>query len=298
MIKHLSGNYETVEYVNNSSIILYDNQEDENYPVHWHNAVEIIMPLQNNFSVSTGNSTYILEERDMIIIPPGELHSLEAPENGRRLIFQCDNSVLSDVKALNGIMPLFSGALYISTRAEKEISAFIKKTMLDIYDEYFSESEIKEVRIYHLLLGLFIKLRENQIKQHENSLCLLAGKYSEHAEKIKMVLKYIDNNYMYDINLDELAEIAGYSKYHFSRLFKLYCSVSCVSYVNTKRVKSAEMLLLDPYLPITEIAMRSGFSSLTSFNRIFKEIKHCTPTEFKKLYCNSHIDSGFSANNI
>ena len=49
MIVHLNGDYETVDYVPNRSVLLYDNNEDEEYPLHWHNAIEIIMPLTNGF---------------------------------------------------------------------------------------------------------------------------------------------------------------------------------------------------------------------------------------------------------
>ena len=47
--------------------------------------------------------------------------------------------------------------------------------------------------------------------------------------------------------------------------------------------RAAELMLQDPALPVTEVAMQVGFKSLTTFNRCFKEIKHCTPTDFKKL---------------
>ena len=109
-------------------------------------------------------------------------------------------------------------------------------------------------------------------------------KIDEYSEKFGTVLKYIDNNYMYDITLEQLADVAGYSKYHFSRIFKQYNAMSYLQYINARRTKAAELLLLDPSVPNTEVAMRSGFKSLTTFNRIFKEIKHCTPTDFKKLY--------------
>ena len=86
------------------------------------------------------------------------------------------------------------------------------------------------------------------------------------------------------IELSKLADIAGYSKYHFSRIFKRYNEMSYIQYINKIRTNAAQTLLLDPNISITEVAMRSGFSSITSFNRAFKEVKHCTPTEFKKFY--------------
>ena len=127
-------------------------------------------------------------------------------------------------------------------------------------------------------------LREYQLEQQKLVMDCDDDKIDEYSEKFGTVLKYIDNNYMYDITLDQLADVAGYSKYHFSRIFKQYNSMSYLQYINARRTKAAELLLLDPGIPITDVAMRSGFKSLTTFNRIFKEIKHCTPTDFKKLY--------------
>jgi AraC-like DNA-binding protein len=127
-------------------------------------------------------------------------------------------------------------------------------------------------------------VREFHLEQSKSSLSCDDGKIDEYSEKFSTVMKYIDANYMYDISLDQLADVAGYSKYHFSRIFKQYNSMSYLQYINARRTRSAENLLLDPDIPITEVAMRSGFKSLTTFNRIFKEIKHCTPTDFKKLY--------------
>ena len=64
MIKNLTGVYETVEYENKRAVMLYDNDETEAYPTHWHNAVEIIIPPTNDFSVISGDKEYILQEKD------------------------------------------------------------------------------------------------------------------------------------------------------------------------------------------------------------------------------------------
>jgi AraC-like DNA-binding protein len=63
--------------------------------------------------------------------------------------------------------------------------------------------------------------------------------------------------------------------------------MSYIQYINMRRTRAAEMLLLDPSIPITEVAMRAGFSSLSTFNRIFKEFKHCTPSSYQRFYCST-----------
>lgn len=283
MIKNLSGDYETVEYDTKKYTMLYDNTDNEAYPVHWHYAVELIMPLKNEYIVNVGGVDYHIPEYDVLVIPPAELHSMPAVP-GRRLIFQCDNSVLSDLPFLDSVTRAYTSPVLITPAFDKELHIFAKKTMLDIFSLYNSKSELSDVKIYLKVIELFTVLREQQLRQQKEMLDCDDDKIDEYSEKFTSVLKYIDNNYMYDISLDQLANVAGYSKYHFSRIFKQYNSMSYLQYINARRTKAAELLLLDPDIPITEVAMRAGFKSLTTFNRIFKEIKHCTPTDFKKLY--------------
>lgn len=286
MIKNLNGDFETVEYSDNHFTLLYDNNVHEDYPLHWHNAVEIIMPLRNDFTVYTNNRTYSMKERDIIIIPPGDLHSMKSPIEGQRIIFQCDSSVLNDIQALSSISAIFSETTFINSNSDDNLRTFAKKVVLDIYEEYFNNSELSEIKIYLKLLSLFVKIRESQLSIQKNLLKCTPEKLTEYNEKFSTVLKYIEKNYMFDISLDKLADIAGYSKYHFSRIFKQYSGMSYINYINKVRTNVAQKLLMNPDNSITDVAMSSGFSSITSFNRVFKEVKHCTPSEFKKFYKN------------
>ena len=282
MIKNLSGDYETVEYENQRFVMLYDNDEIEEYPTHWHNAVEVIIPLHNGFTVTVGGTDYHLNEKEIIIIPPGELHSMPAQE-GRRIIFQCDNSIISDIPALEALVPVFSDAFYINSTLNKELYILSRKSILDIYSEYYSKSSLADVRIYICLINMLTAVREYQLTQAADAFSgEIPGR--DDSKKFNMVMKYINQNYMFDIPLEKIADIAGYSKYHFSRIFKKYNNVSYIQYINGKRIKAAERLLIDPSLSVTEVAMRAGFTSLTTFNRAFKKAKNCTPTEFKTLY--------------
>ena len=282
MIKNLSGVYETVEYENQRFVMLYDNDEVEEYPTHWHNAVEIIIPLHNGFTVTSGGIEYHLSEKEIIIIPPGELHSMPA-QAGRRIIFQCDNSVISDVPSLESIMPVFASAVHITPTLNKDLYVLARKNILDIYTEYYSKALMTDVRIYMYLLTMLTAVREFQLTTAEENSAANSVSADE-SRKFGLVTKYIDQNYMYELPLEKLASIAGYSKYHFSRIFKEYNGMSYIQYINSKRIKAAERLMADSSLPITEVAMQCGFSSLTTFNRAFRKAKGCTPTEFRKLF--------------
>ncbi|ABX43014.1 helix-turn-helix domain-containing protein [Lachnoclostridium phytofermentans] len=77
-------------------------------------------------------------------------------------------------------------------------------------------------------------------------------------------------------------------------MFKQCSGQNFYDFLSFKRIKSAEMLLLNPDLTITEIALQSGFSSLSTFNRTFKRTKNCTPTEYRDLCSKSSHPMGMN----
>ncbi len=277
MIVHLDGDYETVDYTENRSVLIYDNVETEEYPVHWHNAIEIIMPLTNPFTATCDGTSYTLAERDILIIPAGSLHSMKA-QAGRRLFFLFDNRTIGDNPALSELYGLLSAPVHINSDYDSEFLISLTNILADIYALYSDFGEVTEVYIYIKLLTLLARIKEYKLSS------VNLGEDEKYADKFRMILKYIEKNYMYDITLDDLADIAGYSKYHFSRIFKKYSSTTFITYLNQRRIKAAELLLLDEDMSVTDAAMQVGFSSLTTFNRVFKELKGCTPSEFRKLY--------------
>ena len=291
MIVHLNGDYETVDYVQNRSVLLYDNIENEEYPSHWHNAVEIIMPLTNGFEAVCAGKEYKLAEREILIIPSGLLHSLKA-QNGRRLILLLDNAAFINNPALTELLSVMSEPVLINNEYPHEFLEFAGSLIKDIYMLYSNFTDVSEVYIYIKVLTLLAKIKEYRIShvKYDDD-----GRYTE---TFSVVLRYIDQNYMNDITLEELSSIAGYSTYHFSRLFKKYSNTTFINFLNRRRVRAAEMMLLESENSITDVAMKSGFSSLTTFNRVFKIINGYTPSEYKKLYRMSHTTEGTSIKNL
>ena len=86
------------------------------------------------------------------------------------------------------------------------------------------------------------------------------------------------------MTLDQASGIAGFSKYHFTRLFKEFTHISFYQYLSQKRIALAEQLLANPDYSVTAVALNSGFSSLPAFTRMFRKHKGCTPTEFRNVY--------------
>lgn len=242
------------------------------------------MPINNIYTIIIGKTTYILQEGDILVIPPGELHELKAPNDGKRRILLFDYSIVSNLKGLTNIFNVLNQPRLITKQNNCDTHAKLSQMYDEIAEEYFSNNTLKEAAIYSIIIKMFVVLGRKFMNTESIFPDVKISKQKEYIEKFNLIFDYINEHYMDEISLDTIASVAGFSKFHFSRLFKRFTDMSFYDYLNQRRVKEAERLLLNPTISITEVAMRSGFSSISTFNRVFKSFKECTPTEFKNLY--------------
>lgn len=84
-----------------------------------------------------------------------------------------------------------------------------------------------------------------------------------------------------DWPVPRLARVSGVSEAHFARSFKDAFGVPPHRYLLTRRIERAKALLRDTDLPVTDIAFRTGWSSLGTFGRIFRDITGDSPSELR-----------------
>lgn len=272
---------EVVEYRNDSSIRIWYNEQTEGFDCHWHQALEVIMPVENYYTAIINNSEYHIKPDEILIIPPGIVHELIAPSTGKRFIFLMDISQLVGLKGFSGINALLAEPLYVTRETYPNIHDDIYQIFVQMRNEYFYKNEYAELTIYSLMINMFVKFGYNHISTTDLFPNVRLYKQKEYVQKFNDLLDYIDKHYMEDLNLEDIADSIGFSKYHFSRLFKQYTNFTFCDYLCYRRIKAAELLLVQPDLSITEVALQSGFSSISTFNRIFKQQKDCTPSEFR-----------------
>jgi AraC-like DNA-binding protein len=92
---------------------------------------------------------------------------------------------------------------------------------------------------------------------------------------------HIDRHYASAIDLDELAGVAGVSKFHFARSFEAAYGLTPIRYLTLRRVERAQDLLRSANLTVTEICFLVGFSSLGSFSSLFTRLVGETPTAYR-----------------
>lgn len=101
-------------------------------------------------------------------------------------------------------------------------------------------------------------------------------------EHILNALYYIEENLDSSLDLDDIAKVAGYSKYHFCRIFKLNVGESMMEYITRLRLEKAQLKVIQKS-SIIDIALDVGFETPNGFNKAFKKIFGMNPTEYKKI---------------
>lgn len=286
MIESLNGIHETINYKQNTSIKLYDNDKHEDYPTHWHAVPEIIMPTRNIYTIVHDDETTVLREGDIVLISPGCIHALYAPERGRRIIFQADLNPLRFMKEFGGLLSMLPSLIVITPEACPDIYSRIRQLLLEIRDDYTDTGVMfSEISIYSKTLEILTLIgRSSALPAAETHVGAATGRQEEYIARFMQILDYTTTNCTDDLNLDTIAAMSGFSKFYFSKLFKQFTGVSFYKYVNQKRIERAAALLTDPENAITNVALSCGYNSLSSFIRMFKIVKGCTPTEFRSMY--------------
>ena len=103
-------------------------------------------------------------------------------------------------------------------------------------------------------------------------------------ERIRQVKDYVAMHYMQDISMQQLAGMVHMSSETFSRFFRQRTGRTPNRYIIDYRLGIAARLLTTTELSVSEIGYSCGFNTLSHFNRLFRESKGCTPSEFREQF--------------
>ncbi|MBN9613525.1 MAG: AraC family transcriptional regulator [Actinobacteria bacterium] len=106
-------------------------------------------------------------------------------------------------------------------------------------------------------------------------------KAEQYQRQLDRVTEYIYTHLDEDLRLDMLAEVAGFSPYHWHRLYRAVRGESAAKTVERLRLERAAELLMETRLPITRIATRSGFANATTFSRAFIRSYGVLPSRYR-----------------
>lgn len=283
--------HEITPLMDTDALYIADRHKSEfSYPVHNHDVFELNF-VENAAGVKriVGDSNEVIGDYDLVLITnPSLEHAWEQHEcksnDIREITIQFNfGAGITEADYFFGKTP-FESIRHMMKEAQKGM-AFPMSSIMKVYERLSGLSQITD---------RFTALMDFLNILHTLSLCtgtrtLATTSYAkvnieDDSRRILRVKKYISDNYMYELRLKSLADLANMSESAFCRFFKLHTGRRLSDYIIDIRLGYATRLLIDTTETIAEISFKCGYNNMSNFNRIFKRKKGCSPTEFR----NSH----------
>lgn len=263
--------------------LVIDTTEEFQYPMHWHNAVELAYSISGTCRISISGTCTVLEEGDILLIPPGEIHEISSIGiNGKRCFIQFDVNALDGFGGINDVLPFMENMLVISKNTNAKLQSSVEECIIRLIEEYERKDYAYTLSLNARIFDIIVLISRSLASETKRSCLHGERKNIAYLKQIYRAFEYIEKNYSSSITLKDVSKAAGFSEFYFSRIFKEYTGQNFQHYLSSYRVRQAEKLLRSTEKPILSIAMESGFNSLTTFNRIFKKLKGCSPKFYRR----------------
>ena len=229
----------------------------EEVRLHWHEGVELLYVLAGSCKVARNLRTAELTKGDMALISAGQLHRIFVDEEDVRYEYLILERELWEELSL----PLGEDQFTASVIRDEKLTWMLKE-LAELRGRQGSYVQIQKRGLLFLLMGRLLE-------------CYRAGEARDTCEdkrisSIRKAISYIEAFYIRPITIEELAETAGYSKYHFCRCFKNVTGMTPVEYMNRLRCERAKSILASGEKTVSEAAKGCGFSNMSHFYRMYK----------------------------
>ena len=251
--------------------------------LHQHAEIQISYIAKGSGSLIVGDSISDYKEGDILVIGGYVPHAFKsdvsfAPKSLMHTLFFDINSF---------------GKEFFSISDLSNTKDFFKKSELGMRVVSNTEIIIEEFNklktqnsIEQIATLLFIISHITQSKTTPLSSFVYRKSFSDdEGKRMNDVFKYAMDRYHEPISLDEIADVANMSKNAFCRYFKKRTNKTFFQFLIEIRIENAcKLILNNPELAISMISDQCGFNNIANFNRKFKALKGCSPTQFKSQF--------------
>ena len=251
--------------------------------MHYHSTIEVGYCYKGSGIFIVDNKILPFAQGSVSIIFPNELHIAKSnPEDTSSwhfinldptaLILDLDSKYLSIL--INGINENIEFEHIISGEKNKGLILIVQEML----------HEISEGGDCHLqaIKGLAICLFAKLVRMIPKSQITPTTERHNSLLKVSLGLNYIYQNYNKYISIKSLASICDMSVTNFRRTFLKAMGSTPLQYIHQFKIRMASSMLTGTNLSVLEISIRSGYESLSSFNRFFKKIVKMSPKQWRQ----------------
>ena len=237
-----------------------------NFPAHIHDEIELAYVKRGGGTAWRDGRKYILTEDSFFLTLPNQVHYYTDFEEGEYLVLIMKPSCLLRYGEVfsEGTLTDMVG---LGPGEEKTQIVYLVETA---YRNFVRNGYSDVIAAY--LTALFGKLLP---------LCSIE-KAEASQDNVLRILQFCANHYKEDLSVESVAENLSVSRSCVSHIFSRRICMNFCDYINLLRLQEAETLLRNRHYSITEIANRSGFATIRTFNRAFLKKHGIAPTAYRK----------------
>lgn len=260
-------------YMHPESIVELEFIEQQNMTLHAHENPEILFVLEGKLQVKTDQQEYLLGNEDFVLINANRSHSYMAKNKILAIRYQISMEKLNEILSQKGVI-----FWCCSVRERGKEYNELRKILKDILfcnlnsgtkDKFYINS------LYYQLLG---NLCSNFLLEGTDT----ENHHDKEQDRMDRVMEYIRKHYRNAISLQDIADELYLSTTYLSKYIRKNSGKSFGELINSVRLSHAMEDLMYTDTPVIRIAVDNGFASVAALNKVFKEIYHMTPSEYRK----------------
>ncbi len=252
---------------------------------HFHKKHEIYYLVQGTRRYFIGDTAYLINAGDLVIIPSDQIHKTSSVEQSGHVRYVVNFSEDSFAPYFSPsetlLMDCFSRQMPV-IRVPMRKRRLVEDLMQRLLQASSPEEDSPMLQMKRKILLCELLLYANEFAYEQEQAEPVYGWVQN--ELIQQVQQYISTHYQEELTLSNVAARFYISPSYLSRLFRRVTNLSIVEYINGVRVMAAKNLLETTHLRIEELAAQSGFSTSAHFTRVFKQGTGLSPHQYRKMY--------------
>ncbi|HXU09342.1 MAG TPA: AraC family transcriptional regulator [Blastocatellia bacterium] len=245
------------------------------FETHSHSVFVVSALLAGHMTAAIGKDQFELSAGDVALTGVGQDHSAAGSEV-EFVSIGVSAVLVNELVSEIGLVRTADIVFRASVVTDEAITRLAREIANEISGEQLGRSAMLEVQVRQLVIHL---LRNHLTVRKSDQIELSRAGLVD--RRLRRAIEFMHDNFSRELALEEIAEAAYLSEYHFARLFKQITGVTPHTYLANVRLERARKLLAETALPISEIASAVGYQSQSHFTKMFKAVTGVTPRAFR-----------------
>lgn len=254
----------------------------KNY-VEKHDFWELCFVEKGNVAVILDGQTVNLDEKDIVLISPNEIHSYASESKSDKVFVVCFESFSQPLKTMSGAKHTLDESLVLCMQriiTEHENTFFMnEKELLEVLPTAnFGGQQAIILQLEYLFICLL-----RQLSTNKNPDVVFLKKEDFYSELTDVIIEFFRKNLNRKLSLSDVCAKVNYSSSFLCKTFKEQTGQSLFSYFNRMKIDEAKRLFDEKSMSVTEVSDELGFSDIKYFGSMFRKYEGMSPSQYIKL---------------